>query len=102
MEYGKAMTIYLSSLAADCFPARDCGPSVSMVITGRSSHHCVSSSQSICYKLYIEKFDGGNFSAFNTKYAKMRQRGEGDTLTFDIDRFGRKKRVGFFWTISEQ
>ena len=31
------------------------------------------------------KFDGGNFSAFNTKYAKMRQRGEGDTLTFDID-----------------
>ena len=48
------------------------------------------------------KFDGGNFSAFNTKYAKMRQRGEGDTLTFDIDRFGEKKRVGFFWTISEQ
>ena len=50
----------------------------------------------------IEKFGGGNFSAFNAKYPKMRQRGEGDTLTFGIDRFGEKKRVGFFWTISEQ
>ena len=50
----------------------------------------------------IEKFDGGNFSSFNTKYAKMRQRGKGDTLTFDINRFGEKKRVQFFWTISEQ
>ena len=55
MEYGKAMTIYLSSLAADCFPARDCGPSVSMVITGRSRHYCVSSSQSIYYKLMYRK-----------------------------------------------
>ena len=42
------------------------------------------------------KFDGGNFSAFNTKYAKMRQRGEGDTLTFDIDRFGEKREWGSF------
>ena len=50
----------------------------------------------------IEKFDGGNFSAFNTKYAKMRQRGEGDTLTFDVDRFGEKKRIRFYWSISEQ
>ena len=48
----------------------------------------------------IEKFDGGNFSAFNTKYAKMRQRGEGDTLTFDVDRFGEKKRIRFYWSIS--
>ena len=50
----------------------------------------------------IEKFDGGNFSAFNTKYAKMRQRGEGDTLTFDVDRFGEKKKIRFYWSISEQ
>lgn len=50
----------------------------------------------------IEKFDGGDFSSFNTKYAKMRQRGKGDTLTFDINRFGERKRVQFFWTISEQ
>lgn len=50
----------------------------------------------------IEKFDGGNFSSFNTKYAKMRQRGEGDTLTFDVDRFGEKKRIRFYWSISEQ
>ena len=50
----------------------------------------------------IEKFDGGNFSAFNTKYPKMRQRGEGDTLTFDVDRFGEKKRIRFYWSISEQ
>ena len=28
----------LSNLAADCFPARNSGPSVSMVITGRSRH----------------------------------------------------------------
>ncbi len=55
MEYGKAMTIYLSSLAADCFPARDCGPSVSMVITDRPRHYCVSSSQSIYYKLMYRK-----------------------------------------------
>ena len=45
----------LSSLAADCFPAWDCGPSVSMVITGWSRHYCVSSSQSICYKLVYRK-----------------------------------------------
>ena len=50
----------------------------------------------------IEKFDGGNFSSFNTKYVKMRQRGEGDTLTFDVDRFGEKKRIRFYWSISEQ
>ena len=50
----------------------------------------------------IEKFDGGNFSSFNTKYAKMRQRGKGDTLTFNVDRFGEKKQIRFFWTISEQ
>ena len=50
----------------------------------------------------IEKFDGGNFSSFNIKYAKMRQRGEGDTLTFDVDRFGEKKRIRFYWSISEQ
>ena len=48
------------------------------------------------------KFDGGNFSAFNTKYAKMRQRGEGDTLTFDLDRFGEKNKIRFYWSISEQ
>ena len=50
----------------------------------------------------IEKFDGENFSSFNTKYAKMRQRGKGDTLTFDIDRFGEKNRIRFYWGISEQ
>ena len=50
----------------------------------------------------IEKFDGGNFSVFNTKYAKMRQRGEGDTLTFDVDRFGEKNKIRFYWSISEQ
>ena len=50
----------------------------------------------------IEKFDGGNFSAFNTKHAKMRQRGEGDTLTFDLDRFGEKNKIRFYWSISEQ
>ena len=50
----------------------------------------------------IEKFDGGNFSSFNTKYAKMRQRDKGDTLTFDVDRFGEKKRIRFYWSISEQ
>ena len=42
-------------LAADCFLARDCGPSVSMVITGRPRHYCVSPSQSICYKLVCLK-----------------------------------------------
>ena len=50
----------------------------------------------------IERFDGGNFSSFNTKYAKMRQRGKGDTLTFDVDRFGEKKRIRFYWSISEE
>ena len=50
----------------------------------------------------IEKFDGGNFSSFNTKYAKMRQRGKGNTLTFDVDRFGEKKKIRFYWSISEQ
>ncbi len=45
------------SLAADCFPARNCGPSVSMVITGRSRHYCVSSSQSICYKLVYREIN---------------------------------------------
>lgn len=43
--------LFLLNLAADCFPARDCGPSVSMVITGRPRHYYVSSSQSIYYKL---------------------------------------------------
>lgn len=62
MEYGKAMTIYLSSLAADCFPARDCGPSVSMVITDKPRHYCVSSSQSIYYKLmYREIITSKNY-----------------------------------------
>ena len=50
----------------------------------------------------IEKFDGGNFSAFNTKYPMMRQRGEGDTLTFDVDRFGEENMIWFYWSISEQ
>ena len=49
----------------------------------------------------IEKFDGGNFSSFNTKYAKMRQRDKGDTLTFDVDRFGEKKRIQVSWRASE-
>ena len=31
----------------------------------------------------------------------MRQRGEGDTLTFDINRFGEYKNCRFFWKISE-
>ena len=50
----------------------------------------------------IENFDGGNFSSFNTRYAMMRQRGEGDTLAFDINRFGEKRSLRFFWIISEQ
>ena len=50
----------------------------------------------------IAKFDGGNFSAFNTKYPMMRQRGEGDTLTFDVDRFGEENMIWFYWSISEQ
>lgn len=50
--------------------------------------------------LVCEKFGGGNFSAFNTKYAKMRQRGEGDTLTFDVDRFGEKNKILFYWSIA--
>ena len=49
-----------------------------------------------------EKFGGGNFSAFNTKYPKMRLRGEGDTLTFDVDRFGEENMIWFYWSISEQ
>ena len=52
--------------------------------------------------LVCEKFGEGNFSALNTKYAKMRQRGEGDTLTFDVDRFGEKNKIWFYWSISEQ
>ena len=51
----------LLNLAADCFPARNCGPSVSMVITGRSRHYCVSSSQSICYKLVYRKIEVRKF-----------------------------------------
>ena len=41
----------LSNLAANCFPARNSGTSVSMVITGGFRRFCVSYSQSICYKL---------------------------------------------------
>lgn len=46
----------------------------------------------------IERFDGGNFSTFNTKYTMMRQRGEEKTFTFDIDRFGKKMRVQAFFS----
>lgn len=49
----------------------------------------------------IEKFDGGTFSSYNTKYMKMRQRGESETFTFDIDRFGEKMRIRVYWEISE-
>ena len=49
----------------------------------------------------IEKFDGGTFSSYNTKYMKMRQKGEGDTFIFDIDRFGEKKQIRVSWRASE-
>ena len=49
----------------------------------------------------IEKFDGGTFSSYNTRYMKMRQRGESETFTFDIDRFGEKKRIQVSWRASE-
>lgn len=49
----------------------------------------------------IEKFDGGTFSSYNTKYMKMRQRGEGETFSFDVDRFGEKLRILIYWEMSE-
>lgn len=49
----------------------------------------------------IEKFDGGTFSSYNTRYMKMRQRGESETFTFDIDRFGEKKQIQVYWIASE-
>lgn len=49
----------------------------------------------------IEKFDGGTFSSYNTKYMKMRQKGEGETFIFDIDRFGEKKQIRVSWRASE-
>ena len=49
----------------------------------------------------IEKFDGGTFSSYNTRYMKMRQRGESETFTFDIDRFGEKKQIQVSWRASE-
>jgi len=49
----------------------------------------------------IEKFDGGSFSSYNTKYMKMRQKGEGETFIFDIDRFGEKKQIRVSWRASE-
>lgn len=50
----------------------------------------------------IEQFDGGTFVSYNSKYAMMRQRGEGDTFTFDIDRFGDKVHISFFWPFGEK
>lgn len=47
----------------------------------------------------IEKFDGGRFSSYNTKYMKMRQRGESETFTFDIDRLGEKKGIRVYWEV---
>ena len=49
----------------------------------------------------IEKFDGGTFSSYNTRYMKMRQRGESETFTFDFDRFGEKKQIQVYWRASE-
>jgi len=49
----------------------------------------------------IEKFDGGTFSSYNTRYMKMRQRGESETFIFDIDRFGEKKQIQVYWRASE-
>ena len=49
----------------------------------------------------IERFDGGTFSSYNTKYMKMRQKGEGETFIFDIDRFGEKKQIRVSWKASE-
>ena len=49
----------------------------------------------------IEKFDGDTFSSYNTRYMKMRQRGESETFTFDIDRFGGKMRILVYWEVSE-
>lgn len=49
----------------------------------------------------IEKFDGGTFSSYNTRYMKMQQRGESETFTFDIDRFGEKKQIQVYWRASE-
>ena len=49
----------------------------------------------------IEKFDGGTFQSYNTRYMKMRQRGESETFTFDIDRFGEKKQIQVSWRASE-
>ena len=49
----------------------------------------------------IEKFDGDTFSSYNTRYMKMRQRGESETFTFDIDRFGEKMRILVYWEVSE-
>lgn len=50
----------------------------------------------------IEKFDGGAFSSYNTKYMKMRQRGNSETFTFGIDRFGEKETIRIFWKASEK
>ena len=49
----------------------------------------------------IERFDGGTFSSYNTKYMKMRQKGEGETFIFDIDRFGEKKQIRVSWKASK-
>lgn len=49
----------------------------------------------------IEEFDGGTFSSYNTKYMKMRQKGEGETFIFDIDRFGEGKQIRVSWRASE-
>jgi hypothetical protein len=49
----------------------------------------------------IEKFDGGTFSSYNTKYMKMRQRGESETFSFIVDRFGEKMRILVYWEVSE-
>lgn len=49
----------------------------------------------------IEKFDGGTFSSYNSKYMKMRQRGDSETFTFDIDRFGEKMKIEVSWRALE-
>ena len=49
----------------------------------------------------IEIFDGGTFSSYNSKYMKMRQRGDSETFTFDIDRFGEKMKIEVSWRASE-
>lgn len=66
------------------------------IVTSIGKNNCAYKAGLRKYDL-IEKFDGGTFQDFHSKFQQMKIYDSEYEYVFDIDRFGEKMQIKFFW-----